>query len=56
MGSITVAQAALFAAIAMVLLTSFYLVDDFALIENAPALVLLGSVVPSVVWAGFFFE
>ncbi|MBZ5633908.1 MAG: hypothetical protein LAO55_12365 [Acidobacteriia bacterium] len=59
MGSITRAQAALFAAIAMVLLTGYYLVDDFALIGNAPALVslliVLGSVVPSVVWVGFFF-
>ena len=39
----------------MLLLTGYYLVDDFALIRSAPALVLLGSVVPSVVWAGFFF-
>ena len=55
MRSITLAQAALFAALAMLLLTGYYLVDNFALIENAPALVLLGSVVPSVVWCGFFF-
>ena len=59
MRSITLAQAALFAALAMVLLTGYYLVDNFALIGNAPALVslliVLGSVVPSVVWAGFFF-
>jgi hypothetical protein len=53
--SITLAQAALFAALAPLLLTGYYLVDDFALIENAPALVLLGSAVPSIVWAGFFF-
>jgi hypothetical protein len=53
--SITLEQAALFAALAMVLLTGYYLVDNFALIGNAPALVLLGSVVPSAVWAGFFF-
>jgi len=53
--SITLAQAAWFAALAMALLTGYYLVDNFALIENAPALVLLGTVVPSVVWAGFFF-
>jgi hypothetical protein len=52
--SITRAQAALFAALSTVLLTGYYLVDNFALIGNAPALVLLGSVVPSVVWAGFF--
>jgi hypothetical protein len=53
--SITVAHAALFAAVAMLLLTAFYLADNFALIGNAPAIVLLGSVVPSIVWAGFFF-
>jgi hypothetical protein len=55
MGSTGRAQAALFAAIAMVLLTGYYLVDDAALIGDAPALFLLGSVVPSIVWAGFFF-
>lgn len=55
MRSITLAQAAILAALAMVLLTGFYLVDNFALIGNAPLLVLFGSVVPSVVWAGFFF-
>ena len=55
MGSTSRAQAALFAAIAMVLLTGYYLVDDFALIGDAPALFLLGSVVPGIVWAAFFF-
>ena len=55
MRSITLGQAALFAALAMLLLTGYYLADNFALIENAPALVILGSVVPSIVWAGFFF-
>ncbi len=55
MGSTGRAQAALFAAIAMVLLAGYYLVDDAALIGDAPALVLLGSVVPSIVWAAFFF-
>ena len=55
MGSTGQAQAALFAAIAMVLLTGYYLVDDAALIRDAPALFLLGSVVPSIVWAVFFF-
>jgi len=53
--SITLEQAALFAALAMVLLTGYYLVDNLVLIEDAPALVLLGSAGPSVVWAGFFF-
>ncbi len=56
MRSITLAGAALFAAITMVVLTGYYLVDDFALIEDAPVLVLLGSVVPSIIWAGFFFS
>ncbi|MGH9647376.1 MAG: hypothetical protein ACRD4E_11210 [Bryobacteraceae bacterium] len=55
MRSITLGQAALFAARAMLLLAGYYLVDDFALLENAPALVLLGTVVPSVAWAAFFF-
>jgi hypothetical protein len=57
--SITLAQAALFAALAMALLTGYYLVDNFALIGNAPALASLlivsGSAIPSVVWAAFFF-
>lgn len=55
MGSITLAQAALFAALVMVLLAGYYLVDNASLLSEAPALVLLGSVVPSVVWAGFFW-
>jgi len=55
MGSITLAQAALFAALAMVLVTGYYLVDNAALLNESPTLVLFGSVVPSVVWAGFFF-
>ena len=55
MRSITLEQTAWFAALAMVLLAGYYLVDNLTLIENAPALVILGSVVPSLVWAGFFF-
>jgi|SRR5579872_1064619 len=55
MSSITLDEAALFAALAMVLLTGFSLVDNAALLKEAPALVLLGSAVPSIVWAGFFF-
>jgi hypothetical protein len=55
MRSITLEQAALFAALAMILLTGYYLVDNDALLNDAPALVLLGSAVPSIVWAGFFF-
>jgi hypothetical protein len=52
--SITLEQAALFAALAMVLLTGFSLIDNAALLHDAPALVLLGSAVPNAVWAGFF--
>lgn len=55
MRSITLEQAALFAALAMMLLAGYQLVDNLGLIGSAPALVLLGSVVPSLVWAGFFF-
>ncbi|MCU1335142.1 MAG: hypothetical protein JWO19_723 [Bryobacterales bacterium] len=55
MSSITLAQAALFASLAMVLLAGFYLVDSAALLASAPVLVFLGSVVPTLVWAGFFF-
>ncbi len=55
MRSITLEQSALFAALAMVLLTGFALVDNAALLNDAPALVALGSVIPNVVWAGFFF-
>jgi len=53
--SVTLAQAALFAAAAMALLAGFSLADNFALLHSAPALVLMGSIVPSVIWAGFFF-
>ena len=56
MRSITLEQAALFAALAMVLLTGFSLVDNAALLNDAPALVLLGSTVPNVIWAVFFFS
>ena len=54
MGSITPERAALFAALAMVLLCGSYLVDNAALIPDHPYLVLLGSVFPGLVWAGFF--
>lgn len=55
MRSITLAQAAWFATLAVVVLTGCQLIDNVALIRNTPALVLLGSTVPGVVWAGFFF-
>jgi len=55
MRSITLAQAAWFAALAMMLLTGYQLIDNAVLLATSPVLVLLGSTVPSVVWAGFFF-
>ncbi len=55
MRSVTLAQAALSAALAMALFTGYQLIDNSALIRDTPALVLLGSTVPGVVWAGFFF-
>ena len=54
MRSITLEQAALFAALAMALLTGYYLIDNSVLIGSAPTPVLSGSAVPSVLWAGFF--
>ena len=58
MRSITLEQAAFFAALAMVLLTGYQLADNAVLLETSPALatlVSLGSTVPNIVWAGFFF-
>ena len=55
MRSITLSQAALFAALAMVLVTVSYLIENGALLADAPALFPLGSVVPGLVWAGFFY-
>jgi len=55
MSPITREQAALLAAIAMVLLTGHSLFDNFVLLRESPALVAWGSVVPSFVWAIFFF-
>jgi hypothetical protein len=54
--SITLAQTALFAALAMVLLTGYQLADNWWLLGTSPGLVLLGSTVPGLVWAGFFFS
>lgn len=56
LSSITLAQAAWFAALAMVLLTGYQLADNWALLETSPGLVLLGSTLPGLVWAGFFFS
>lgn len=55
MSSITLAQAALLAAIAMALLAGSYFIDTAPLLNDAPALVLLGSALPSLVWSCFFF-
>jgi hypothetical protein len=50
--SFTIGQAALFAAIAMVLTSAFHLIDNARVF--APA-ILLGGAIPNLVWAGFFF-
>ena len=55
MPSITLAQAALFAGVAMVLLTGHQLLDNAALLRDNPVLLLLGGTVPSVAWTTFFF-
>ena len=55
MRSITLGQAAFFAALAMLLLAGYQLIDNAELLESSPALVIVGSTVPSLVWAGFFF-
>jgi hypothetical protein len=52
MRSITIGQAALFAAIAMVLTSAFHLIDNAGVFETW---ILLGGAIPSLVWAGFFF-
>lgn len=54
MHSLTAAQAALFAAVGMLLLASHQLIDNAALLETSPLLIVAGSTVPSLVWAGFF--
>ena len=56
MRSITLAQASVFAALAMLLLTGYYLVDNAALLQEAPVLALAGSAIPSLIWSGFFFS
>jgi hypothetical protein len=52
MRSITIGQAALFASIAMVLLTAFHLIDNAGVFETS---ILLGGAIPYLVWAGFYF-
>jgi hypothetical protein len=37
------------------LVAIYDLADNFELIESAPALVLLGSIVPSLAWSAYFF-
>jgi len=53
MRSITIRQAALFAAIAMVLTTAFHLIDNAGVFETS---ILLGGAIPYAVWAGYFFS
>jgi len=48
----TIRQAALFAAIAMVLTSAFHLIDNAGAFEPW---ILLGGAIPYAVWAGFFF-
>jgi len=55
MRSITVAQAALVAAVGLLLLTGHQLIDNATLFETSPLLIVGGSTVPNLVWAGFFF-
>ena len=52
MRSITIRQAALFAAIAMVLTGAFHLIDNAGVFETS---IVLGGAIPYLVWAGFFF-
>jgi hypothetical protein len=52
MRSITIRQAALFAAIAMVLTSAFHLIDNAGVFETS---ILLGGAIPYLVWAGFYF-
>ena len=52
MRSITIRQAALFAAIAMVLTSAFHWIDNAGVFETS---ILLGGAIPYLVWAGFFF-
>ena len=53
MRSITIRQAALFAAIAMVLTGAFHLIDNVGIFETS---ILLGGAIPYLVWAGFYFS
>jgi hypothetical protein len=52
MRSITIRQAALFAAIAMVLTSAFHLIDNAGVFEPW---ILLAGAIPYLVWAGFYF-
>jgi hypothetical protein len=52
MRSITIGQAALFAAIAMVLTSAFHLIDNAGVFETW---IVLGGAIPYLIWAGFFF-
>src|SRR5436190_17696164 len=52
MRSITIRQAALFAAIAMVLTGAFHVIDNAGVFETS---ILLSGAIPYLVWAGFYF-
>src|SRR5438046_447536 len=52
MRSITIHQAALFAAIAMVLTGAFHVIDNAGVFETS---ILLSGAIPYLVWAGFYF-
>jgi hypothetical protein len=53
MRSITIRQAALFAAIAMVLISAFHIIDNAGVFGTS---ILLGGAIPYLVWAGYFFS
>lgn len=53
MRSITIRQAARFAAIAMVLTSAFHLIDNAGVFATS---MVLGGAIPYVVWAGFFIS
>jgi len=50
--SFTIRQAALFAAIAMVLTSAFHLIDNFRIFDTW---IWVGGAIPYLIWAGFFF-
>src|SRR5437667_8971512 len=53
MRSMTIRQAALFAAIAMVLTSAFHLIDNSGVFGTS---IMLGGAIPYLVWAGFYLS